>query len=62
MESMHHELHTVEMIHFECDACGLTATCIDNMTAWAAWGDHMEGHDPTASFGSWSWAVIPLDL
>lgn len=62
MEGMYHEPVSVEMIHFMCDACGITATCIDNEAAWSAWGEHMEGHDPGAQYGSWTWAVVPLEL
>lgn len=51
-----------EMIHFECHACEMTATCVRNEPAEAAWADHMAAHTVVAEFSAFVWEVHQLPM
>lgn len=50
----------VAMIHFQCYACGMTATCVVTDVVADAWSDHMATHEDPSYFESWTWGVTPL--
>jgi len=51
-----------QMIHYHCDTCGISATCVDTPSARLAWCDHMDNHAVKAGYGQWVWTVVPLPL
>ena len=53
---------TTSMIHYACDTCGMSATCVANGAAEVAWFDHMATHAVRDNFRAWTWSVLQLDL
>jgi hypothetical protein len=50
------------MLHFQCETCGITATCVDTPSATLAWLDHMDNHAVKTGYRRWTWTVTPLPL
>jgi len=50
----------VPMIHYECQTCGMTATCVVTPASGLAWHDHMAVHALVDNYRAWTWAVLPL--
>lgn len=50
------------MVHYHCDVCGMTATCVATPAAVLAWMDHMGRHVRTQDYGVWTWEVVALPL
>jgi len=50
----------VWMIHYECEGCSMSATCVANHPSSKAWHDHMRSHEVYTGYSSWTWAVIEL--
>lgn len=48
------------MVHYECEVCSMSATCVLTGSAEAAWTDHMASHTEPHRFGRWCWEVVPL--
>lgn len=48
------------MIHYQCYACGITATCVVTQSSSPAWEDHMATHADPTYFESWTWMVKKL--
>jgi len=53
---------SVEMIHFECQVCGIGASMVRTPTGDLAWLDHMANHADKRAFRRWTWNVVPLPL
>jgi hypothetical protein len=51
-----------QMIHYECHVCDMTATCVRNEPAEAAWYDHMGTHPLLSEFSAFTWEVHQLPL
>lgn len=50
------------MVHYHCDVCGMTATCVATPAADLAWQDHMAIHAQKRRYGVWTWTVLRLEL
>lgn len=56
------ERRETNMVHYECDRCGVSATCVVTPSAELAWLDHMASHGSWATYKAWTWTVQPLPL
>lgn len=52
----------VEMVHYECYTCHMSATMVVTPSADLAWLDHMENHGAKKNYGRWCWAVLALPI
>lgn len=50
------------MVHYHCDVCGTTATCVATPAAVLAWMDHMGTHVRQRDYGVWTWEVVALEF
>lgn len=50
------------MVHYECHVCEMTATCVHNEPAEAAWYAHMATHPLLSEFSAFTWEVEQLPL
>lgn len=48
------------MVRYECCACDMTATLVDNGLAETAWRDHLRSHGRVVGYNVWRWTVVPL--
>lgn len=49
-----------QMIHRECDHCGVGATMVQTDTGDIAWADHMATHSDGATYRTYTWTVVQL--
>jgi hypothetical protein len=50
----------VEMVHYVCDVCSVSATCVHNVSSDLAWLDHMTNHADQSLFHVYTWEVLPI--
>jgi len=50
------------MVHYQCEVCSMSATCVATPAAVLAWLDHMDRHGAKTAYRSWTWKVVELDL
>jgi hypothetical protein len=53
---------STSMIHYQCQVCGMTATCVVTAVTSLAWLDHMDSHADSSLFLSWTWQALQLEL
>jgi hypothetical protein len=57
---MEQSAEEIEMVHYACEQCSMTATLVWTLDAKRAWLDHMQEHHDTTGYRMWSWGVRPL--
>jgi len=62
MVAMCEHSEETKMVHYECNVCTMTATCVMTPSAVLAWHEHMEKHVDPRAFGQWTWDVVPLQF
>lgn len=50
------------MVHYVCDVCSMSATCVATPSADLAWQDHMGIHVRQKDYRVWTWMVQELPL
>lgn len=59
---MEQQQASTNMIHYECEVCGVSATCVITPSAELAWLDHMATHASPKAFQAWTWTAVPLQF
>lgn len=55
-------MRETQMIHFECEVCSMSATCVVTPATELAWLDHMATHAARDAFRQWTWTAVELPL